>query len=118
MSRDKKVLIVAAGSRGDVAPPAGVGARLRQAGYAVTMAADKAFAELIEDAGVEFRSLIGDMRAAASSELHAGTARDGAVSRSGAKLLKAAKQFIHDLNVDIATEDGAAHVLTTVTNLT
>jgi sterol 3beta-glucosyltransferase len=102
MSRDKKVLIVAAGSRGDVAPPAGVGARLRQAGYAVTMAADKAFAELIEDAGLEFRPLIGDMHAATDSELHAGTARDGAVSRSGAKLLKAAKQFIRDLNVDVA----------------
>lgn len=102
MSRGKKVLIVAAGSRGDVAPVAGVGARLGQAGHHVTVAADKAFAALIEDAGLEFRPLIGDTRAAAASELHADTARAGAVSRSGAKLLKAAKQFFHDLNIDIA----------------
>jgi sterol 3beta-glucosyltransferase len=113
VSRGKKVLIVAAGSRGDVAPVAGVGARLRQAGYDVTMAADKAFAELVEDAGLEFRPLVGDVRAAAASQLHSDTARDGAVSRSGAKLLKAAKQFIRDLNVDVAgiTADSGADIV-------
>jgi len=102
MIRDKKVLIIAAGSRGDVAPPAGVGAWLSQAGYDVTMAADKAFAELVEDAGMEFLPLIGDMRAATASERHSDLARDGVVSRSGAKLLKAAKQFFGMMNADVA----------------
>ncbi len=97
-----KVLMIAVGTRGDVAPPAGVGARLREAGHEVTMAADKAFAGLVEDAGLEFHPLVGDMRAAAGSELHAAGARDGAVSRSGARLLREGKQFFHDLNMDVA----------------
>jgi UDP:flavonoid glycosyltransferase YjiC (YdhE family) len=98
----RTILIVAPGSRGDVAPSAGVGARLLTAGYEVIMAADKEFAELIEGAGMEFRPLIGDARAAATQQLHADAARDGAISRSSAKLLKAAKGFIRDLNADIA----------------
>jgi UDP:flavonoid glycosyltransferase YjiC (YdhE family) len=74
MSGGKKVLIIAWGTRGDVAPPAGVGVRLREAGYDVTMAAAKDFAGLVEDAGLEFRPMIGDVRAATQSELHSGAA--------------------------------------------
>jgi sterol 3beta-glucosyltransferase len=114
MSGGKKVLIIARGTRGDVAPPCGVGVRLREAGYDVTMAATKDFAGLVEDAGLEFRPMIGDVRAATQSELHSDAARDGVVSRSGAKLLKAAKQFFGELNADVATitaDSGADIVL-------
>jgi len=102
MSWGKKVLIVAPGSRGDVAPISGVGARLRAAGFEVAVAADKEFAALIEDARLEFRPLIGDARAAVGTEVVQASARDGAVSRSSAKLLKVAKQWFRDLNVDVA----------------
>lgn len=113
MSRGRTVLIIAAGTRGDVAPPAGVGVRLRDAGYDVIMAADKGFAGLVEDAGLEFRPMIGDMRAAAGSELAADSARDGAVSRSTAKLLVAAKDFFRELNADVAaiTADSGADLV-------
>ncbi|HWE91035.1 MAG TPA: glycosyltransferase [Pseudonocardiaceae bacterium] len=97
-----KVLIIAAGSRGDVAPPAGLGARLVQAGHDVIMAADKAFAAFIEDVGMEFRPLIGDIHQAAKSELHSAAARDGMASRSGARLVKAAKRYFHLLNGNVA----------------
>lgn len=102
MTGGKKVLIFAWGSRGDVAPPAGVGTRLRQAGYEVTVAADKAFAELITDAGMEFRPTAGDVRAAVHRERHIATARDGMISRSGAKLLRDAKHYVRTLNADVA----------------
>jgi UDP:flavonoid glycosyltransferase YjiC (YdhE family) len=102
MNWGRKVLIVAPGSRGDVAPISGVGARLRAAGFEVAVAADKEFAALIEDAGLDFRPLVGDARAAVRTELVQDSAREGAVSRSSAKLLKVAKQWFHELNVDVA----------------
>jgi UDP:flavonoid glycosyltransferase YjiC (YdhE family) len=113
MNENRKALLVAFGSLGDVAPPAGIGIRLRDAGYQVTMAADKEFAGLIEDAGLEFRPLVGDVRAASASELHTNATRDGAASRSGAKLLKAAKQYLGELNADVAaiTADSGADVV-------
>ena len=55
-----RVLIVTAGSRGDVAPFTGLGQRLQQAGHQVAIAAHGPFAELIRRCGVEFRLLPGD----------------------------------------------------------
>ncbi|NYV78907.1 glycosyltransferase, partial [Streptomyces sp. UH6] len=52
-----RILIAAAGSRGDVAPYTGLGAALRRAGYDVTLAATEAFAPLAHDAGLAFRGL-------------------------------------------------------------
>ncbi|WP_309030124.1 glycosyltransferase [Streptomyces alfalfae] len=57
-----RILIAAAGSRGDVAPYTGLGAELRRAGYDVTLAATDTFAPLARDAGLEFRSLPADTR--------------------------------------------------------
>ncbi|KUO18265.1 glycosyltransferase [Streptomyces dysideae] len=54
-----RILIAAAGSRGDVAPYTGLGAELRQGGYDVALATTDAFAPLVREAGVEFRSLPG-----------------------------------------------------------
>ncbi|MDT0449280.1 glycosyltransferase [Streptomyces hesseae] len=57
-----RILIAAAGSRGDVAPYTGLGAELRLAGHDVAIAATDAYAHLVRDAGLEFRSLPADTR--------------------------------------------------------
>ncbi|EFE71746.1 UDP-glucose:sterol glucosyltransferase [Streptomyces viridosporus ATCC 14672] len=57
-----RILIAAAGSRGDVAPYTGLGAELRRAGYDVALATTDAFAPLVRAAGLEFRSLPADPR--------------------------------------------------------
>jgi UDP:flavonoid glycosyltransferase YjiC (YdhE family) len=58
-----RILIAAAGSRGDIAPYTGLGAALSRAGYDVALAATDAFAPLAHDAGLKFRSLPADTRA-------------------------------------------------------
>jgi sterol 3beta-glucosyltransferase len=50
-----RILITAAGSRGDIAPYTGLGAELRQAGHDVALATTDAFAPLVREAGLEFR---------------------------------------------------------------
>ncbi|HZZ45255.1 MAG TPA: glycosyltransferase [Pseudonocardia sp.] len=55
-----RILIVTAGSRGDVAPFTGLGQRLRQAGHEVAVAAHDRFVDLIEGCALEHRSLPGD----------------------------------------------------------
>ncbi|GHE45278.1 glycosyltransferase [Streptomyces vinaceus] len=57
-----RILIAAAGSRGDVAPYTGLGAELCRAGYDVTLATTDTFAPLVRGAGLEFRSLPADTR--------------------------------------------------------
>ncbi|WP_369213159.1 glycosyltransferase [Streptomyces flavofungini] len=57
-----RILIAAAGSRGDVAPYTGLGAELCRAGCDVTLATTDTFAPLVHDAGLEFRSLPADRR--------------------------------------------------------
>ena len=57
-----KVLVVAVGSRGDVAPCAGLGQALSAAGHSVTVAAYQMFSELVTDSGLGFRALPGDPR--------------------------------------------------------
>lgn len=57
-----RILIAAAGSRGDVAPYTGLGAALRQAGHDVALATTDVFAPLVRGAGLEFRSLPADPR--------------------------------------------------------
>jgi sterol 3beta-glucosyltransferase len=55
-----RVLIVAPGSRGDVAPLTGLGLALEAAGHAVTIAGYAMFADLVTGCGLGFRSLPGD----------------------------------------------------------
>ncbi|MFJ8209481.1 glycosyltransferase [Streptomyces sp. NPDC096033] len=57
-----KILIAAAGSRGDVDPYTGLGAALRAAGHDVALAATAPFAPLVRAAGLEFRALPADTR--------------------------------------------------------
>ncbi|WP_433555862.1 glycosyltransferase [Pseudonocardia xinjiangensis] len=55
-----RILIITAGSRGDVAPFTGLGRRLQQAGHQVALAAHGRFAGLVRECGLEYRALPGD----------------------------------------------------------
>jgi sterol 3beta-glucosyltransferase len=55
-----RILIVTAGSRGDVAPFTGLGQRLQEAGHQVALAAHDRFADLVRECGLEHRALPGD----------------------------------------------------------
>ena len=57
-----RVLVVAVGSRGDVAPCAGLGQALSAAGHSVTVAAYQMFSELVTGSDLGFRALPGDPR--------------------------------------------------------
>ncbi|MGO4147668.1 glycosyltransferase [Paenarthrobacter sp. YAF11_1] len=56
-----RVLMVTPGTRGDVAPMAGLGHRLQGLGYEVAIAANPAYAPLVVESGCEFRPLPGDL---------------------------------------------------------
>ncbi|WP_422769229.1 glycosyltransferase [Plantactinospora sp. WMMC1484] len=58
-----RVLIVTAGSLGDVVPYTGLGARLRAAGHRVAVAAPAPYADLVTGAGLDFRPISGDLTA-------------------------------------------------------
>lgn len=60
-----RVLIAALGSRGDVAPFAGLGERLVGAGHEVTVAAHAEFEPLVRSGGLGFACLAGDARSIA-----------------------------------------------------
>ncbi len=53
--------MITPGTRGDVAPMAGLGSRLRTLGFDVAIAANTAYAHLVTTAGCEHRELPGDM---------------------------------------------------------
>lgn len=55
-----RIVIITAGSRGDVAPFTGLGRRLLDAGHRVAVAAHPAFAELVGSCGLEHRPVPGD----------------------------------------------------------
>ena len=54
--------MLAPGTTGDVAAPAGLGARLRETGHDVTIVADAPCAQLAADAGCAFRPVAADLR--------------------------------------------------------
>lgn len=62
-----RVLLIAWGSRGDVAPFISLGIGLRDAGHDVSVLASRDFADLVTDAGLGFRSFDIDIRQVADS---------------------------------------------------
>ncbi|MGW6914315.1 glycosyltransferase [Kitasatospora sp. NPDC054939] len=58
-----RILIITAGSRGDVAPFTGLGRRLLEAGHQVAVAAHPSFAELLRGCGLDHRTVPGDPQA-------------------------------------------------------
>ncbi|MGV9556341.1 glycosyltransferase [Streptomyces sp. NPDC003522] len=99
-----RILIAAAGSRGDVAPYTGLGAALRRAGHDVALATTDAFAPLVRGAGLEFRALPADTRG-----------RGGVTGRR--ELMRTAAAFITELGRGFAdaTADGTDLLLLSTT---
>ncbi|MFF9852444.1 glycosyltransferase [Streptomyces litmocidini] len=82
-----RIVMMTAGSRGDVAPYTGLGAGLVRAGHEVTLAAHGVFEPLVAGSGVRFRPLPVDPRA----ELHSARGRRLHDARTGAgKLVRLA----------------------------
>ncbi|MFJ4367445.1 glycosyltransferase [Streptomyces chartreusis] len=100
-----RILIAAAGSRGDVAPYTGLGAGLREAGHDVALATTDAFAPLVREAGLGFRSLP--------------TRPQGHASVQGRReLMRAAAEFVTELGqgfADAVDEHTDLLVLSTTT---
>ncbi|WP_135453099.1 glycosyltransferase [Mycobacterium sp. DL99] len=71
------IAIIAIGSRGDVAPLTGVGARLQRVGHRVIVVAYQAFAELVTGCGLEIRGLAEEL-ADTSADLSDVSARQAA----------------------------------------
>lgn len=75
-----RIVMMTAGSRGDVAPYTGLGAGLVRAGHEVTLATHAVFEPLVDGSGVRFRPLPVDPRA----ELHSERGRRLHDARTGA----------------------------------
>ncbi len=71
-----RVLIVAVGSRGDVAPYVGLGHRLQEAGCLVAIATHDTFAEMVGTIGLEWRRLSGDTRSLIRARMVPGSEAD------------------------------------------
>jgi sterol 3beta-glucosyltransferase len=56
-----RILMVTPGTRGDVAPMAGLGSKLQALGFDVSVAANAAYESLVTTAGCQYRELPGDM---------------------------------------------------------
>ncbi|MFF6775508.1 glycosyltransferase [Streptomyces sp. NPDC012637] len=71
-----RILIVTAGSRGDVAPFTGLGRRLLEAGHEVAVAAHASFGALVEGCGLEHRLVPGDPQGLIRDWARAGSRED------------------------------------------
>ncbi|GAA1961639.1 glycosyltransferase [Kitasatospora viridis] len=72
-----RILIITAGSQGDVAPFTGLGQRLLTAGHQVTVAAHPGFAALVGGCGLGFRVVPGDPAGLIRERARAGSAARG-----------------------------------------
>ncbi|MFI9049226.1 glycosyltransferase [Streptomyces sp. NPDC053427] len=112
-----KILIAAAGSYGDVAPYTGVGARLQDAGHEVALATHDTYAPLVRAAGLQFRRLPADPRAARPTT--AATDREKSAAPGGNRaLMRQAAAFIRQLGgglTEAAREDTELLLLSTTT---
>ncbi len=71
------ITLLAAGSRGDTQPFIALGVALKRAGYHIKLAAAENFASLVQDYGLEFHPIQGDVtQFAANPELKSATAAD------------------------------------------
>ncbi|MFC5662144.1 glycosyltransferase [Kitasatospora misakiensis] len=112
-----RILIATAGSRGDVAPFTGLGARLHAAGHQVALATHTSFADSVRSAGLEFRPLPVDPRAELASARGQQLLRAGSGPRGLLHLVRLARSFMPALGTGIANaaEPGADLLLTTST---
>jgi UDP:flavonoid glycosyltransferase YjiC (YdhE family) len=109
-------VIVAFGSRGDVAPFTGLGAQLRQAGHEVAIAALGPFENLVTEAGLEFRLLDVDPDAVPSAHAQS-FVEDGGSLRKLAKIMPAVRELMGRVGPAVAdAAKGADLLLTSVTS--
>ncbi len=97
-----RILIATAGSRGDVAPFTGLGARLHTAGHQVALATHSSFADPVRAAGLEFRPLPVDPRAELASARGQQLLRAGSGPRGLLHLVRLARSFMPALGTGIA----------------
>jgi sterol 3beta-glucosyltransferase len=112
-----RVLIVTAGSRGDVAPYTGLGVRLRAAGHDVTLAAQPSFAGLVTGCGLDFAPLPGDLDALRASAAGRRLHRTGAGMRSVVDFVRLGTRFVGELGdgISAAAENGVDVMLCSTT---
>lgn len=112
-----RVLIVTAGSRGDVSPYTGLGVRLRAAGHDVALATHASFADMVTDAGLQFRPIPGDLRAMQASAAGRRLHRSGPGPRGLVQFVRLGAQFVGELGDGIAdaAERGADVLLLSTT---
>ncbi|MGW4891851.1 glycosyltransferase [Kitasatospora sp. NPDC004240] len=110
-----RILIATAGSRGDVAPFTGLGARLRAAGHQVALATHTGFAPDVRAAGLEFRPLPLDPRAELASARGQRLLRAGSGPRAMLELRRLARSSMPAMAeaVVAATARGTDVLLTT-----
>ena len=104
-----RVLIVAVGSRGDVAPCAGLGTALRGAGHSVVIAGYEQHTGLVTGCGLEFRALPGDPRLLEAARWQ----RGGTGPLGAARLVRLIADHLRELHQGIlaAARQGAEVLL-------
>ncbi|MEV6752961.1 glycosyltransferase [Streptomyces sp. NPDC051214] len=114
-----RVLIVTAGSWGDVAPYTGLGVRLRTAGHEVVLATHERFEEAVTAHGLGYRPLPVDPRQELASQVGQGLAKAVSPPVAMARLMRMARAFMPRLTAGVAdaVREGADVVLSsTVTD--
>lgn len=97
-----RVLIVTAGSWGDVAPYTGLGVRLRSAGHEVALATHERFEQAVTAHGLTFRPLPVDPRQELASQVGQGLARAVSPAVAMARLMRMARAFMPRLTAGVA----------------
>ena len=99
--RTMRVLVIAPGSTGDVAPYTGLGVRLVADGHHVAIAANERFREMVTRAGLEFRLLRGDPEegntSAAGQRWHAG----GSGPLGQARMVRVLVDYVSRMSEDL-----------------
>ncbi|MCT4357507.1 glycosyltransferase [Streptomyces sp. Je 1-79] len=96
-----RVLIVTAGSWGDVAPYTGLGARLRSAGHDVVLATHERFRQAVTVHGLGFRPLPVDPREELASASGQGLARAVSAPVEMARIMRMAAAFMPRLSAGV-----------------
>ncbi|MEU1116931.1 MULTISPECIES: glycosyltransferase [unclassified Streptomyces] len=97
-----RVLIVTAGSWGDVAPYTGLGVRLRSAGHEVSLATHERFERAVTAHGLGFRPLPVDPRQELASRTGQGLARAVSPPVALTQLMRMARAFMPGLAAGVA----------------
>ncbi|MFZ3475655.1 glycosyltransferase [Streptomyces sp. 4.24] len=97
-----RVLIVTAGSWGDVAPYIGLGSRLCSAGHEVVLATHERFEEAVTAHDLGFRPLPVDPREELASAVGQGLARAASAPVAVARLMRMAAAFMPRLTAGVA----------------